>query len=281
MSYEGQTCIITTMHGKEDVIAPVFKNVLGMDVKPIALNTDKLGTFSGEVSRKLNALACARRKCEWGMKKSRALYGLASEGSFGHHPFIPFIPNNNEILYFIDKKRKFHIHVSENSSDTNYQSAIVNNYEQVLEFCEKSLFPSHALIVRPHKSKTKNFIFKGIQNYDELENAFKKSIKNSLDSHVLIQTDMRAHFNPSRMKVIQSAAQKLAERLKSICPQCETPGWGLIKFEAGLKCCLCGLPTQEIKSEIWGCTKCRYKENKARKDKEDFASPTFCAYCNP
>lgn len=70
---------------------------------------------------------------------------------------------------------------------------------------------------------------------------------------------MRAHFNPTRMKFIGKLGENLARRLLMLCPDCGTPGWGKVDIEIGLPCNLCELPTDEIKAEIFGCTKCHYK----------------------
>lgn len=54
------------------------------------IDTDQLGAFTGEVERKSTPLTCIRQKCELAMKESKVTIGVASEGSFGPPPFIPF-----------------------------------------------------------------------------------------------------------------------------------------------------------------------------------------------
>ena len=195
--YAGCRVVLTTKHKKSNAIAPIFEKILDASVLEYAFNTDALGTFTGEVERKGTALSCVRRKCEWGLKKMQAYTALASEGSFGPHPLIPFFPSNREILYFIDKRRKFHLHVTDLYMETNYQMGEFCSFEHVLKFAEKALFPSHALIVRPYPRDTKSPIFKGIQSKDELQVAFEESIKTSLVQKAWVETDMRAHLNPS------------------------------------------------------------------------------------
>jgi len=94
---------------------------LGAPVLEYLVDTDTLGTFSGEVERKGCGLECAGRKCAWGLQLvgNKVAYGLASEGSFGPHPFIPFLPCNQEILYFIDLQRGFHLPLLHISEKTN------------------------------------------------------------------------------------------------------------------------------------------------------------------
>ena len=131
--YEGSCIILTTKHAKSIPIATTFYEKLGATVLEYAVDTDKLGTFSGEIDRKGNALECARSKCELPLKQlgQSVEFALASEGSFGPHPFMPFIPCNNEILYFIDRKRGFHLHLSCLSEKTNYRTEALGSLEEL------------------------------------------------------------------------------------------------------------------------------------------------------
>jgi len=279
--YIGSCIILTTKHAKSIAVAPAFSKILRAGMLEYILDTDRLGTFSGEVERKGNVLDCVRKKCTWGIEKSGSEYGLASEGSFGPHPFISFLPCEHEILYFIDKKRDFHLYLSELSTDTNYQMSELSSYEELLNFANKTQFPTHALIVRPHPRNSKCVIFKGIRTEDALEFAFKESIKSSPESKIWVETDMRAHVNPSRMRVIGLLAEKLAQRLTSLCPECHTPGWGKVDFQIGLECSYCGSETKLIKAEIFGCTKCDHQETLDRADGLTKAESRDCPNCNP
>lgn len=83
------------------------------------------------------------------------------------------------------------------------------------------------------------------------------------------------------MKFIESLGETLVYRLKNLCLDCETPGWGKIDIQAGLPCSLCSLPTDEIKSEIYGCTKCKHIQALPPKNGKEKADPTYCGFCNP
>lgn len=279
--YAGACVVLTTKHAKSIAIAPPFEKILGAGVLEYVVDTDKLGTFSGEIERKGSALDCVRKKCEWSIKKTKADYALASEGSFGTHPFIPFIPSNREILYFIDRKRKFHLHVTDLYTETNYQMGEFSSLDEIKAFAEKALFPSHALIVRPAPRGSDGPVFKEVMNEAELEAAVKECLKASSEKKVWVETDMRAHVNPTRMKMIGRLAETLAQRLSCLCPSCYTPGWGRVDIEGGLPCGWCGTPTDEIKAEFYGCTKCRYKETKAAPHGKETAEPGCCPICNP
>lgn len=279
-SYSGSCIIIPTKHAKSQAIMDSFWDILGASVIEHLVDTDRLGTFSGEVERQGTALECAERKCKYSfdMLGDRAEYLLASEGSFGPHPLFPFIACDHEILYFIDRKKDFHLHLSLLSEKTNYQMQEIESLEELQLFASQALFPSHALILRS-MNVDNPIMFKGLDTQDSLEKSFKEAKK--LSNKIRVETDMRAHMNPSRMNVISQLARDLAIRLKTHCPACNTSGWGRIQIEKGLECEECKLKTEMIKYEIFGCTKCTYKEKKERSDGIKYAEPGQCQYCNP
>ena len=281
--YNGSCIILTTKHAKSIAISPPFLKILGASIIEYVVDTDKLGTFSGEIEREGNALDCARKKCEWSLDKlgNKIEFAIASEGSFGPHPFIPFLPCDHEILYFIDQKRNFHLHLSHISEKTNYRTEKVNSLEELSMFANQALFPSHAIIMRPNNREVKNPIFKGLNTWQSLEYAFKECIKYSEEGLVWVETNMRAQFNPSRMRVISELVTKFSNRLRTLCPRCNIPGWGEVRYEKGLLCGYCGSKTELVKSEIFGCVKCGYEESKERADGKKEADPANCQYCNP
>lgn len=281
--YSGECFILTTKHAKSIAIAPPFWDKLNASVVEYVANTDELGTFSGEIPRRGNALECARRKCEWSLQRfdTKVEFALASEGSFGPHPTIPFLPCDYELLYFIDRRHDFHLHLSYISKKTNYRMDFIDSLETLYQFAEVAQFPSHALILRPNDRNAKEPIFKGINSQIRLEEAFIECKRISAEAKVWVETDMRAQFNPSRMAVIQELAEKLADRLTSHCPACDIPGWGIVDVQNGLICSGCGAETTIIKNEIYGCTKCLYQEFHKPAHGLEQADPGNCHYCNP
>ena len=280
-AYENCRIILTTKHNKAVAIHPAFKEILSAEVVTCESDTDQLGTFSGEVDREGTALECVRRKCELGMGLMSTMYGLASEGSFGPHPTIPFFPCDYEILYFCDHVRGFRLHESLLSEKTNYRTASLASIDDLERFAEKSQFPSHALIVRPNDWHDRTVIYKGIQSEVELHEAFRQCVNQSEDGKIWVETDMRAHMNPTRMAVIAELAVKLGRRLATECPSCNTPGWGIVRFEKGLQCEYCNLPTELVSEEISGCVSCSFSERLERSDGVKSASQRYCAWCNP
>lgn len=284
--YENRVCHVATMHKKEEAIAPSFESLLGMKVFAAPIDTDRFGTFSGEVERKLPPLECAKEKCLAALAnlKEDNYKGclIASEGSFGPHPFIPFVVGGREILYFKDCGLTFDLAISEIVHETNYTGRTVADIEAFKIQAVDWGFPSHALIVRPNKWKTgEGPLFKGVSSIEELELAFVKCRKASSDAQVWIETDMRAHKNPTRMASIGQLSEKLARRLSCFCPVCETPGWGIVRSIGGLPCSDCGMATELIAYHEWGCTKCTFREKNAKEGEAFFADPRYCPGCNP
>ena len=123
--------------------------------------------------------------------------------------------------------------------------------------------------------------WEGIQNLHDLKLAFESSKSNSADQNVWVETDMRAHMNPTRMRQIEELAIKLIKRIATPCPNCNFPGWGKVEEERGLPCEYCNFPTSDVKYEIFGCIKCNYRFQKPRLDGEITAKRHNCSECNP
>jgi hypothetical protein len=58
-----------------------------------------------------------------------------------------------------------------------------------------------------------------------LEDALLKRCRLSEDGNALVETNMRADMNPTRMQVIKEWADCFAKRLATTCPFCYNPGW--------------------------------------------------------
>lgn len=277
--FEGRKLLIASKHKKEKVIAPLLEKHLGVTCFTNEnFDTDTLGTFSGEIKRELDPITTLRKKCLLAMEASHCSLAVASEGSFGSHPYMFFAKADEEFLIFIDKINNIEIIAKELSIETNFDGKEIKTEKELLEFAEAVKFPSHGLIAR--KSEKDNaHIIKGISDINSLKQAFRKLIQKS-DS-IYVETDMRAMLNPSRMKVIEIAAEKLVEKIKSCCPECNMPGFDISDINDGLKCKLCGLPTKSTLSYTYTCQHCKYNKEKMfphNKTKED---PMYCNYCNP
>ncbi|MFT7352937.1 MAG: hypothetical protein ACI9XR_002728 [Flavobacterium sp.] len=277
--FENRSLFIATKHQKEKVIAPILNKELQVNCfSSDSFDTDSFGTFSGEIERKSDALSTVRLKCIEANKFTKCDLILASEGSFGVHPSLFFAQADEEIIMLKDFKNDLEIVVREISLDTNFGGALLLNEKELIKFLENSKFPSHGIIL---KSSEKNFqkVYKGIIDEKKLLLKFNSLIKEF--GVVYAETDMRAMFNPTRMKVIALATKKLIDKIKSKCPECSTPGFDILKANPGLVCANCNSPTRSILSLTYQCQKCFYQTNilyPKGKTKED---PTFCDNCNP
>jgi len=92
---------------------------------------------------------------------------------------------------------------------------------------------------------------------------------------------MRAMYNPTRMQMIEKAAQKLVQKIKILCPQCSTPGFGVTDAVPGLPCNLCGLPTQSTLAYSYECKKCGYRKEEKYPKGKTAEELMFYDYCNP
>ena len=280
--YAGRRAALATMHGKERAVAPAMAEALGLVVEPTAgLDTDRLGTFSGEVPRPGTMLETALAKARLGLAASGLDLALASEGSFGPHPVVPFLAGGIELLLFHDAGRGLTVHETLVADATNFAHLAVAPGEPLDPFLAKAGFPAHALIVRPNRGERTLFLAKGLADRAALDRAVAAAAAASADGRALVETDMRAHLNPTRMGTIAELARRLAARLACLCPACAAPGWGRTDVARGLPCGLCGSPTEHVLTEIFGCAACPHREERPRRDDLREADPMHCPVCNP
>ncbi len=278
---------LATCHGKERVLSRPFRSALNLTVVVASgFDTDRFGTFSGERPRPGDGRETCRRKAEAGMDHTGLDLGLASEGSFGPHPAFPWLAAGSEWLTFIDRRAGLLIEEHLSDPRTNFDQRLVGPADDIEDWLMRVGFPSHALIARPHGADRCGIagsspLLKGIRDHGELERALGRCAKASPEGLVRLETDMRAHCNPTRLRVIRTLAFRLVRRIASPCPACGAPGWGLCEGLAGLPCDWCGAPTPRIRAEVWGCVVCAHRRVKSRLDGRRSADPGDCSRCNP
>ena len=272
MIYQGHTAALATQHGKERAIAPPLAAMTGLAVTvPAGIDTDRLGTFTGEVPRPASLRDTLRRKARLGMEAAGLPLGLASEGSFGPHPYMPFLAMGHEAMMLIDDTRGLEIIEEAVSENTNFGALELSRGADVAGFLARIGFPAHAVVLRDGER-----ISKGIASPDELERLLRDSSANAR-----LETDMRAHLNPTRMAEIGKLASRLARRIATPCPACAAPGYGTLRSETGLPCEDCGAPTALVKNLVSGCARCHHEHHMPRPDGRITASPAECPECNP
>lgn len=277
--FKGRRLIIATKHNKEQVIAPLIENAIGATCFiDKTFDTDTLGTFSGEVERKQDPVNTARLKCLKAMELNNCDLGIASEGSFGAHPSMVFASADDEFLILIDKKNDLEIIARELSTETNFNGKAIRNEKELISFAELAKFPSHALILKKSKDDTEDMV-KAITNIEVLTATFHRLLEKHQSAFV--ETDMRALYNPSRMKVIETATEKLVAKILSSCPKCNIPGFGVTDLKKGLPCDLCSMPTKSTLSLISSCQKCQFSSEELYPNNKKVEDPMYCDYCNP
>jgi hypothetical protein len=277
--YYEKKIALTTKHEKLKLIKPAFDQYIGCELIEINLDTDQLGTFTGEIERKAPPRETAIQKARLGMNAGGLPIGIASEGSVGADSVIGFFNSNVEQLVLVDDEHNLVISESYRSFDILAATITITPDQDISEFLKKADFPNHRLIVRPN-SKEKSSSIKGINGRDLLLEAIKKSAEVSPDGSVVIESDLRAMHSPSRAKNIERVAQLLAVRVSQLCPECQLPGWGPIGYETGLNCRECKFENPHaIRQEKLGCVKCKYERLGAVVATS--LNPAQCDFCNP
>lgn len=273
------TAVLATMHGKERVIGPVLLAELGLQVKvPPEFDSDAFGTFTREVARAGSQIEAARLKLNAALDLTGAAVGLASEGAFGPHPEIPWVACDRELVLLRDRGSGLEVVGEAVSSDTNYRQQSVTSVAAAVEFAQQVGFPEHALVVMSPGEAAKAARYKGITEPQQLSAAVEAVL--AAAPSAWLETDMRALYNPTRMRLIEQAARSLAQTFHQRCPACGWPGFSVRQKLPGLPCSLCGMPTLLIQSQRYRCQHCGYQQLRPV-DGPASADPTYCPYCNP
>lgn len=247
---------------------------------PPDLDTDLLGTFSGEVEREGVPSEVVVRKARFGMAAAGVSLGVASEGSFRPHAELSFGVGCHELIAFVDDEAGIVLVEDLFTLETNFGNAKAANTGEIEGFLKKVGFPAHGLIAVPNDSIKVGHddrvrlvledvpdqqVFKGIHAPAELERVVEQCAALSSDGLAHVETDMRAHFNPTRMRAIGVLAQQLGRRLARTCPDCGAPGWGRLhaRWETSAK----GIPV--VAEETLGCALCDHRQVTARPSDSD------------
>ena len=277
--YRDHTVALLTQHGKEHVVAPVLDAALGCRVQCVkGYDTDLLGTFTRDIPRAGTQRDAARTKARVGMQLAGLPLGLASEGAFGVDPMIGMLPWNVEVLIWIDDVQGLEV-VGSAQGKANYAHLLTADWAAAAAFATQWGFPEHQLVLRP-KHQDDPRIRKGIATWADLETDFGWALESSPQGLVFLETDVRAHANPTRQQVIRCAAEDLASKLRCLCPECGAPGFWRVARVPGLPCQACGAPTEEPQADVLGCVRCTHRVTQAYGQHQG-ADPARCDYCNP
>lgn len=278
----GKQAVIATMHGKERVIAPLLQGALQLQVEVAkGLDTDRFGTFSREIERAGSQVDAARAKIAAAFERHPdAPVAIASEGSFGPHPSIPFVALGREIVVLFDRETGLQVIGRHADMATNFQHVQVADVAAALDFAERVDFPAHGVIVMACADGVPAptcFVRKAIETTDDLARTVTAAL--SLGGAAQVETDMRAHRNPTRLRAIKRATLDLVRRCRSPCPLCARPGFAMTERLSGLPCADCGVPTIAVRAQRWACEGCGHRQERPVAAVD--ADPGLCPACNP
>ncbi len=277
--YSGRDVVLTSKHKKLELFRSHFQSQLKMNVRVLPLDTDLLGTFSGEIERVDSPREAAIKKARMGIQASGIPFGIASEGSIGADPVIPWIQCDYELALFLDDEKGLVISESISSNEIVAATIKARIGDDLDEFLRKADFPRHHLIVRP-ESRVGSLVVKGISDLSSLLSAIESCSLESPTGQARIESDFRALHSPSRQSNISMAAERLARRIASLCPECHVPGWGRVDYIKGVECSGCGdINPDKVRQEILGCSGCGL--SKPGKVLNAVIGPAQCFSCNP
>lgn len=274
----GSVAVLTTRHGKGPLIGPVLTRRVGLCVSELVLDTDVLGTFTGEVPRPGTPEEVVVAKARLGMEATGCPLGIASEGTIGPHPHSPFVICDTEHVVLVDDVRGTVVRGSHVATGIPALSLEVEPGSLDHGLLSRGGFPEHGVIVRPAGGTAP--VFKGIHSIAALRRAVEACAEGSETGTVHLESDFRALHHPSRRSTIARAAEDLARRLAALCPGCGTPGWGVARRRPGAHCAACDGPTPLASADVYGCPSCG-EEVEVNVAPEDGVDPARCPWCNP
>lgn len=270
---------LASKHGKQHQLAPAFESLCGWTLQVADFDTDSLGTFSGDVPRLLPPMETVVAKARAGAQLLGLGKGLASEGTIGPHPAVPFVTVTREFVAFVDTATGHELVETIVSSDIHAISETWSEETSLQSLALRADFPRHAVIVRT-RGPAGPLIHKGVRSVEHLGEAIEQCRRAGHGNEVVIETDFRAMVCPSRQAIIEECAWKLARRLTQLCPRCGTRGWGVVDVELGVPCSACGVISLDgVRADIEGCPGCDYRVALPRNNQS--IDPARCDVCNP
>lgn len=273
---DGKTGVIATMHGKEQVIEPALAELGLRCVAATAINTDRFGTFTRDIVRAGSQRDALLAKAQAGLDiMPEADFAVASEGAFGPHPQIPFVPLGFEMVALLERKSGKAVIGHHLTTATNFSQVEARSRDEVQAFVKTIGFPSHAVVVMAGREGP--VLAKGVATEGELEAICQSHFE--VCPSVWLEADMRAHLNPTRIEAVAAATADLVRRLQARCPTCAYPDW-TPQVRDGRPCAWCDGPTVEAWIEQYLCEACgHHTEQCIEPDRK--GEPGHCNYCNP
>ncbi|AOY01924.1 DUF6671 family protein [Jeongeupia sp. USM3] len=213
--------LIATMHGKEAVLAVPLASLGFQVLLPDDYDTDTLGTFSGDVRRPGTAFEAALEKARRACRATGVPRAVASEGAY--RPCQTLFPGarNAELLAFVDLESGVEFVEYLTDVPTRFVKgrvpADITSPEAGVLLAEMG-WPAIRALVVPNDPGVgvvlPEQVFKGIGDREALAHAFRICAAHSADGLVHLETDLRAHMNPTRMASVALVCGRLVERLR-------------------------------------------------------------------
>jgi hypothetical protein len=267
---------LATKHGKLDQLKPAFERLENFELVLADIDTDRFGTFSGEIPRPLSPLETAIAKAKAGAEELDLDYGVASEGTIGPNPSSPWATVDHELLVLVCLSRNLTIYETHQSASIVAKSQTLSPGSDLGTVFKQFDLPNHAVNLS-YSAESLPFE-KGLSDVGQLRNRIEELWAQGLEP--LMESDFRAMSSPSRQINIQACAEKLVNRLDAHCPGCSEIGFGKVAFEFGVACLACGEVSSRVaKSEKLGCVACDFFE--LRDLGITSIDPSRCDGCNP
>ena len=275
--WRGARAVVATMHSKQHAIADGLRAMeLSFAELAAGFDTDCFGTFTRDIARAGDQREAARAKALAALERlPEARIGIASEGAFGPHPALPMLPGGFEIVLALDRLTGRELIGSDRTFETNYAQRIITTPAEAEAFAAAIGFPHHGIIVMDDVGQMP--INKDIADPQQLHDVAGCALR--ANGRVWLETDMRAHRNPTRMASIARAARNLAAIWAARCPRCAQPGW-IAAPAPGRPCAWCGGATGEHWTDVFQCGGCGHRET-VTINPDHRADPGACPNCNP
>ena len=216
----GPPVLIATMHGKEAVLGPLLADLGFQVLLPLGYDTDALGTFSGDVRRPGTAFEAALEKARRACHATGVPRAVSSEGSY--RPCQTLFPGarNAELLAFVDLKSSFSCVEHLTDLPTRFVKGRVPPHLDAPEtqaLLSAMDWPSVKALVVPEDpglGALPEHVFKGLGDAPALAHAMQACAAHAADGWVHLETDLRAHMNPTRMAAVARVGERLAHALR-------------------------------------------------------------------
>ncbi|MBQ1782602.1 MAG: hypothetical protein II007_03020 [Gammaproteobacteria bacterium] len=277
LAYQGRPVLVATRHGKADPLQRPFGRCLGVNLwSPADLDTDRFGTFSGEVARPGSPEAMLHAKIQLARAEYDAPLALASEGSYGPHPWLPGAALGQEWLLWQDAEQNLTVMEQLWTLRVHYGAYDVSSVAELRPAMQRCGWPQLALTLATSQPGLP--VYKALRDLSEIEQCWQQ-LQAASGSAVVVATDMRAHLHPGRQRAIGRLGARLAHRLACSCPACGRPGFGRWQWQHGLPCADCDSPTSQRWRRWLRCDHCGHGQPQSAVATS--ADPRWCPRCNP